>query len=509
MVSQTDSKPPGQNIKLHPAIVALFYAFALGAYLSRVIADPGHFFQLALGDVVVSSGALPTHDSWTVVGQGLPWRWAGWLYGLLLSLSETRFGEWGVAWFILGVGWSFVAALLFAFAAISRSYFFAGIVTTLIAVGALEGSSVGPMHLGLAGFALLLAILSSELKPLLRATLLLLVSAGAANASDMGLAVLLGSVVIAFNRPRLDTILPLLLGTLLTPYLGAELWQQLVSEWPARIVFELETRGNLASVFDYGFAILLLLSLIVSILLAARGAILRGGEILLVLVSVLFGMIYKPALPYASVVLGYCATRLWCGAPVGSTGELGASILRLRDGLARLPSVGTTWILLVLIIINVKKFIQEPVVPVLLPTRALDLVLNERLPDPVLHEMAIGGYVAYRFSRTSEPRRLAYIDPRAVSLDPRSARQESALAKLGEGWGGLFERVPPQTVPPQTVVVRTKTALWELLKRERGWNLVYQDDLAVATETAGRVLEIPFGWAVFTRGQDVESAGEL
>lgn len=504
MTADSKQKPRGQNIQLHPAIVALFYALALGAYLSRVIVDPNHFFQLALGNALASSWEFPVTDQWSVVGQGLPWRWSGWLYGLLLSLSETGFGERGVAWFILGVGWTFVTAALFAFTSISRSYFFAALVTTLLAVGSLEGSGVGPLHLGLGGFALILAILVSDLSSLLRAALLFAVTAAVANLSDLGAAVIVGSLVVALRKPRFDSVIPLLVGGLLTPYWGAEIGQQLVVEWPARIVFELETRGNLASVFDYGFAILLLLSLIVSLLLAARGSILRGGDIVLVLAATLFGMIYKPALPYSLVVLGYCAMLLWRDAPTEGAGRLGESLVRFRDGLARLPSVGTTWILLVLIIINVKKFMQEPVVPVLLPTRALDAVLDERLPDPVLHELAVGGYVAYRFSQTRDPRRLAYLDPRAVSLDPRSAKQESTLAKLSDGWGKLFERLPPRTV-----VVRTRSALWELLKRERGWKLAYQDNLTAAPENEGRVLEIPFGWAVFTRVEDVESAGEI
>ncbi len=502
-IPKSDSRRREQSIELRPAVVALFYALALGAYLARVVAEPDYFFKLALGHHIVEHGVLPRANSWSVIGENLPWCLPGWLYAVALSLTETKFGEVGVAWFLLAVGWTFVWGLLSAFASVSRSYFFGGLLVTLVAVGTLESSSVSSFHLGLAALAGVLAVSSGEMQFGRRIAVLFALAAFAANFSEIGPAVAVAGVVVAWRHRvglRLGIACALFGGLLCSPYLGGDVVQQLVGEWPARLMFELESRGSLASVFDYGFAIMLLLSLIAGLLLAARGAVLQGSEILLALATILLGLVYKPAMPFALVVVAYCAARIWRDAPDGALGELGASVMRMRSSLSRLPSVGTTWILLVLVIINVTKYVQEPVVPVLLPTQALDFVLDQNLPGPVLHEMAVGGYVAYRFSRVSPPR-LSYIDPRAVFLDPKSAKQESALAKLGDGWRGLFERVPPETV-----VVRTKTALWELLKRTKGWKLAYQDSFP--TED-GRVLEIPFGWAVFTRVPDVESAGEI
>lgn len=506
-------EPVGSGkVQLRPAVVALFYVLALGSYLSRVIIEPSYFFQLALGHWMTATGSVPWTNRWTAIGQDLPWCAPGWLYSVLLSLTETRFGELGIAVFLLVVGWVFVGGVLFAFSSVAKSYFFGGLVTTLVAAGALEGTSVSPLHIGLAGVAAILALLSAELRGL-RYLLLFIVSAATTNLSSLGPAAVLSGLLVGFHQPsfatRAGVALALTAGLLCSPYGGADVLQQVITEWPSRLLFELETRANVPSIFDYSVAFLLLLSLIVALLLASRGPALRGGELLLALGSVLLGLVVRAALPYALVAVGYCAVRVWRDAPPSAIGELGVSLLRLRTSLARLPSVGTTWILFCLVVINVKKFAQEPVVPVLLPTSAIDYLLDEQLAGPVFHELAVGGYVAYRFSLLpGEPERLAYLDDRAVFFDPRSAKQEFALSKLSEGWRGLFDRFPPQTV-----LVRTKTALWELLRRDKGWKLVYQDkqpDREAETPLGGEsMMDLPFGWAIFARASDVESAGEL
>ena len=98
-----------------PSLAGLaLLAFLVVAVVRSTIplVDGDVWWHLRAGATVLSTGAVPRSDSWTLAGQGMPWISQDWLANLLMAAVERLGGPWGAT--LLSIGFGLAAATGFA-----------------------------------------------------------------------------------------------------------------------------------------------------------------------------------------------------------------------------------------------------------------------------------------------------------------------------------------------------------------------------------------------------------
>lgn len=101
-------------------LAAAFFAIVVLVRTSLPLLDGDVWWHLRAGETVLRDGAVPTADSWTIAGSGMPWISQDWMSNVLMALLYGVDERWGATLLSLAFGLIAVAAFLVLWRAIGR-----------------------------------------------------------------------------------------------------------------------------------------------------------------------------------------------------------------------------------------------------------------------------------------------------------------------------------------------------------------------------------------------------
>ena len=103
------------------AVLAIaFFAIVVLVRTSLPLLDGDVWWHLRAGETILRDGAIPSMDSWTIAGAGLPWVSQDWLSNVIMAALYSVHDEWGATLLSLAFGAIAVAAFVVLWAAIRR-----------------------------------------------------------------------------------------------------------------------------------------------------------------------------------------------------------------------------------------------------------------------------------------------------------------------------------------------------------------------------------------------------
>jgi hypothetical protein len=469
--------------------IILWIAFVLlvGLYICGPIADPDLFWHLTAGRWILANGQVPTVDYWNMFGVGQPWLAYSWSFEVVVAYLDLQFGVAGLAILKILFAVSLALTLCLVMSLLARDWFFGLLIGTLTTLACHNHFTLRPQSLTWILLALLILCAerlvrnrSMSLKNALCITILFSLWANLHITTALGLVIGVTWVLVGGGL-RLALLYAVIgiTGTLLTPYLGAE-WLTFLSKTSHPLQHASIAEFQPATILQYSTGFLLIVAGLQYAFLFMvwqtrepskqrdfiRGEIplqlLAGGFLLGALAVVKF-------IPIAAILFGAITCRLW--RAIGHTGlPLQEAILRLRSVIARIPREGLTFVVLVLAFLEGWRFWQGNFDTRLVPVEAMDVFINEQLPQPLLNDFGRGGYVMYRMSnRQGEPSMLVSIDGR-TNVTPHEVFEEYLASFQGkENWGDFIRRVDAATI-----LWRLDSPLVSILKSGGEWCEVFR-----------------------------------
>ena len=450
------------------------------AYITGPLEDPDLWWHLTVGRWILAHGEVPVVDLWNQYGIGKPWRAYSWSNEVVLAFTELTWGPWGLLTLklLLAVGISVSFAAVYS--VIARDGFIGVMLGVFTATACFNHFTLRPQSFVWILFALLLLLLDQIAQQGVNARRLLGVAAVMCLWANTQITTIIGlvAVVVWFGSLRLYRELLIVgsvavLGTLLTPYGGGE-WLTFASKTSHPLMLRAIAEFQPATImqFSTGFLVLITFLLLLCAHLAPTlipvGLLVGGGGFLLAALAVV------KFHPFAMIYLGALMAYLWrarAGSPM-VLGNLGEGITKLRALVLWLPKEGTTFLLLVLVILQIKPLydLSTPIRESVVPVAAVNFIQDRKLPLPLLHDFGRGGYVMYRFAdRQGTPSYLVPIDGR-TNVTPPEVWKKYLQADLGErSWKEYFD-----LVKPETVLWRRDSPLLAILTATNDWCQVFE-----------------------------------
>lgn len=456
---------------------------------------------MTIGSWIRFHRTLPRMDTWTELGSGRPWRADAWLFDVIVSYAESFGGERLLLFLKLTVFFGVAVALHRTYTP-RAAYPFGMLITILVAGGVLVDAELSP-HL--VGLLFLPGIASAA------------VGAGQGNKRGIITAVVLGALLINLSGSPLLLALALFAGAIhtvscrlgvlllifaaacsLNPY-GPAILVDAVTAVIARADTALRYRSEVATIFDFRTAFLILVWLLVVLLprdrteTRLRTAVMAAG--LATIAAAASGAAQLYALVLSGLALAYASG---CSLP-REQNPLREGLERSAELIGRLSPAGLTWLLLCFAVVNVVPAVKRPVNHALLPGPAVDFILDRRLPHPVFHERRVGYYLVYRFQAPDgSPRMRALADDRLELFDLEAVRGDEAVERLTIGWEEHFERVRPRTV-----LCRIASPLHSALLRDPRWKMRFEALHEVGEPPPENEEKIrAYLWSVFERVEE-------
>lgn len=267
------------------------------------------------------------------------------------------------------------------------------------------------------------------------------------------------------------------LATLFTPYFGGE-WLTFLSKtghpFAHRSIAEFQSATIMQ--FSTGFAVLILVLLLS--FLHKQPRLLELPKLFLGAVFLIGGLAVVKFLPFSVIILcSLTAQILWRAKQENlDLGNIAEGVQRLRALTNRIPREGLSFVVLVLAFLNISHVWQEPIAEDVLPVRAVDFILDEKLPHPILNDFGHGGYMMYRLSdRSGVLNHRVPIDGRTNVVPPEVWEKFQAAYHGGVRWKEYLE-----IVKPNTILWRIESPLIPILFAEGDWCMIYGDPSAEA-----------------------------
>jgi hypothetical protein len=219
---------------------------------------------------------------------------------------------------------------------------------------------------------------------------------------------------------------------------------------------------------------LLLLALMTLATLALQSRALHGEacKIIALCIFVAGGLMVVKFIPFAAIFTGSLLARSWQSARI-ARGELAVALEQLGEQLVRPATILALSPLLILQISCALYILhRSPVDNSLLPTRAVDFIVDRNLPHPILNDFGHGGYLIYRFSdRDGNPIEKVAIDGRTNLISHELWQANVAALRGSKNWRKFFE-----IVKPRTVLWWSDSPLTSLLLERDDWCRVFQSE---------------------------------
>lgn len=440
------------------SILSWLLLILLGFCLVSPIADPDLWWHLSVGKWIISNCDVPKIDYWNRFSGESPWIAYSWLIEICFALIDKVAGLKGLYLAQAILGAFYVCVLHFVFLRLSKNRFFSLTLTASVIIASYPFFSLRPQTLSWILFAILLYILESRekrtaLKNILCVCLIFLTWANSHITSCIGLACLFICVLPSKkSEVRFFLYCPLLafFATLCTPSLGKE-WFVLFSKYNHAVQHTYIDEFHHASLRHIGTSINLGLSIYLLLQTLQSHVTVRK-------------LIFCVSLLIASLIsIKFTPYSLIC------SGTLLAKYSNIKKTHFSVTLAITGLLIFYYCTLLSQKGYASYTSPEMVPDRALDFIMKNELPHPILHDFNVGGYVAYRFlNQDGSTRHKAIIDGRTNVNHPK------ILAAFLDAWNGnkKWKRYFRLT-GAKTVLWPKNGKLVELLSKEKDWCQVY------------------------------------
>lgn len=435
----------------------LWFSFLLcvACYITGPLVDPDLWWHIMAGRWILSHGAVPQQDYWSMFGQGQTWRAYSWSNEVVYALAES----WGGLKGLLVVKYLLAAAIVISCGVVFGRLSGDGFVGALLAAFA-AGACVSHFTLRPQSLVWVLMVwliyhahrFSEEGFTARRAgwiAAIFVVWANTHVTTVLGLAVL-GAMVLTRER-KVDTAKLLAIGfgaTLVTPYVGGE-WWALLSQASHPFDMRSITEFRPANIMQYPTSFLALSVMLYVALVMTGARTVSPARVTGLGVAALAGLAVIKFIPLASLyALGLVAIE-WRRAVIAHpSAKLVEGVVRLkRLVLDKVPPEGLSFLLIALSIMFVSNGLRAPLSVRVIPAEAVDFIQQKKLSHPVLNDFGRGGYLMYRFGAADgSPGPLVPIDGRTNLIPPDLWQKHRAALNGTEQWQEYLDLVKPRTV---------------------------------------------------------------
>lgn len=448
------------------------------AYLCGQIVDPDLWWHITIGRWIIANQQVPQVDYWNMFAVGQPWRAYSWSAEVVFALVDKYGGYHGLLLLKLFLALLFASTLMFCFGIIANSWFFGGFLGVFTALAAHNHFTLRPQTISWVLLACLISVADSIDKKGLnrgRSLVLLLIMFIWANTnltSGLGIITVFfwligpGKVFVTARAVGYMS-----LGTLLTPYHGAE-WLTFFSKTGHPFKYANIAEFQAATIMQYSTGFLVIIIALLLVWLHRYPKVVSSAKLFIGFFFVMVSLAVVKFLPLACIVLAGLLARLWNEQlSLQSDGDrLVEGFCRLKQSLTKVSGNGLSFCLLAVAVVVFKPAWEAPVNKSVVPVDALDFIIENNLPHPILNDFGRGGYLMYRFS-TAEGH-LQYpvaIDGRTNVTPPVVMEKFEAAFSGRNNWREFVD-----LVKPATIIWRIDSPLSTILAETGQWQVVYR-----------------------------------
>lgn len=436
------------------AVAWLSVVIAVGIYICGPIVDPDLWWHITFGKWILAHGAIPHIDYWNHWSHGEPWRAYSWAPEIVLALADS-FGPHGLIVVKLALAVLLALSLAFSLSKIANDWFLGLILGIWATAGCFNHFTLRPQVLVWVYFALLIKVADDVAREgatrqrLLTCAAIMCAWANTHLTAAIGVgAVFLWLVGSSSVRVTLSVVGACFLGTLLTPYFGGE-WITLLAKsghpFQHRAIAEFQS----ATIMQYSTAFLVILAVVLLTFLHYRPRVLDLAKLMLALGLSVAGLAIVKFLPFAVIVLGACIAAIWRAEAQNrlGLGNLAEAIERFRGVALKIPREGFSFLCICIAIVYGMSVWRKPVNTDIVPVEAVDFMLEQKLPHPILHDFGRGGYIMYRYADDAGNLEHRVVIDGRTNVTPHDVFEKYLEATAGgRKWRDYFNLIHPQTV---------------------------------------------------------------
>jgi len=417
--------------------------------------DPDLWWHITVGRWIIEHKSLPHQDYWNMFGHGQPWRAYSWSNEVIFAFVDSHFGIYGLLSLKLFLALCLAASLFWVMSKISSDWFFGGLLGIFSTAACFNHFTLRPQCLVWIYFALVIYICTlierqgQSRKLLLSLTLIMCLWANTHITSVLGIGVIVAWLFRASDwKQSLKPAGFAFLGTLITPYLGGE-WITFISKsghpFDHRAIAEFQS----ATVMQHSTAFLLIVSALLLCFWHLRPKTLEVLKMLCAGAFILGSLAVVKFLPFAVILVAALVAEFWWREAKNRTalGNLAEGFERSRALFSKIPAEGLSFVFMCLSIVNFMPLWSSPISHEITPVKAMDFIIDYKLPFPLLNDFGRGGYVMYRLSnQAGELEHLVSIDGR-TNITPQEIWEKSQASFLGKAsWRDYINSVHPKTI---------------------------------------------------------------
>lgn len=484
---------------MHLLIWILIAIFA-GVYITGPIIDPDLWWHITAGRWILAHADVPHVDYWNMFGVSLPWRAYSWSNEILFAFVDRLWGIDGLLYLKFLFAILLSVSLCYVFGRLSRDWFFGGLLGVYSTVATFSHFTLRPQSLTWIFLAWIILCADKISLKQAKSTTYLFLFLLIVFWSNSHLTTLLGiGTVLLWNIKRdsfsdsvvlsVKIVAFCLVATLFTPYFGGELLT-FFSKVSHPLTYNTIAEFKAAQINHYATGFLVLLLTVFFLFLHMKPKLVEPAKIFLVVGYAIAGLAVVKFIPLAVIVASAVIATIWReyrDSPE-ALGKLGEGFGKLR-AVYRSHLVGNGLAILIIALIIVKFSERESYKLSLeqTPVAAVDFIIDNNLPKPVLNVFGDGGYLMYRFSDANgNPSMLVPVDGR-TNVDNHDVMLKHSAAVRGQlNWKEYLD-----IVKPETILWRTEGPLVAILKEREDWCQVFQ----VGTETKGHMVFVKSGHA--------------
>lgn len=434
--------------------ILIFLSFSL----LNSISDPDLWWHLSVGKWIISNFKIPEQDYWNRFSGKSPWIAYSWLCEVCFAAIDQIAGVRGLYFAQAILGAVYVYILYFAFSKLSKNTFSSLILSACLTLASYPFFSLRPQTISWILFALLIYLLESrgersDRKSILYIFLIFVVWANSHITSCIGIACL---SIWLFPSKKLETsffmrcFLLAFLATLCTPYLGKE-WFVLLGKYTHAIEHSYIEEFQHASVKHIGVETSLALT--IYLLLQALKNNIPLNKLAFSILLLIGSLLSIKFVPYSLICTSLLIAKYSSFKKMSFHYKLGLSCFIIFAYSSFLFHK------------NYEKYTSSKMVP----DKAVDFLIKNNLPHPILHDFNIGGYLSYRFlNQDGSTRHKAILDGRTNVNHPEILRAFLDTWHGNSNWQRYFF-----LAQPQTVLWQKNSKLTELLSKEKDWCQIY------------------------------------
>ena len=432
----------------------LWLAFVLlgGTYVAGPLIDPDLWWHIVIGKWILAHGEIPTVDHWTMFGRGEPWRAYSWAPEALFAFIESHWSLTGLVVAKLFLAFALVFSLAYIVVRISGNWFSGTAIALLIMLSTTFHFTLRPQTFVWGYLAWVIYFAEgirqdkkASLKALFSIFTVMVLWANTHLSTVLGL----GAIGLWLFDPKQSKLLVSalaagFLGTLVTPYLGAE-WLTFFGKANHALHYTWIAEFKPAHLLEYPTAFLILTSALFIALFWNAPRALAPSQVALFFVFLFGALAVKKFIPFSMIVTSLLIARLIKES--GKQNNLLEGLRRLEVFFHSIPKEGLTFVILVFVFLNARFTVRKEFVTEAFPVKAIDFVQEQSLDFPILNDFGDGGYLMYRLS--DERGELAHpvaIDGR-TNVTPPDKIQRFVNAFFGKPkWYEFVTDVDPETV---------------------------------------------------------------